>query len=286
MRNKSFNVKTDKEIKDEFTITKLNGHVYNELEIRRIVYHRIFLIKNGKGTIHIDGVDFQLSENELYLLSAGQLFAFHAGTEITGFEVIFGDFFWAKTPSSASDCKAALFNNINDHQQLKLKLNEYSAMCLLFEVLFKEKNKNHYSNKLELMAAYFKIIMIKITNVSNFINRDYDVFENQLYQKFIRLVYQEYQTTHEVAAFSSKLGISAKKLTEVCKRCVGRGAKDIINMELITEAKRSLQFSSKPINEIALDLNFSTSGQFSAFFKKYALISPNEYRSLAASPSN
>jgi AraC-like DNA-binding protein len=49
---------------------------------------------------------------------------------------------------------------------------------------------------------------------------------------------------------------------------------------LISEAKRSLQFSSLPVKEIAFELNFSSPDQFSHFFKKNAQFSPLDYRTL------
>jgi len=48
----------------------------------------------------------------------------------------------------------------------------------------------------------------------------------------------------------------------------------------MAEAKRSLQFSSNPIKEIAFQLNFATPDQFSHFFKNNAQVSPNDYRAL------
>ena len=120
--------------------------------------------------------------------------------------------------------------------------------------------------------------MIKIANVNASLINGYDSFENQLYRQFIELVSYQYQTTHEVADFANQLGIPARKLSELCKRCSGKGAKDIINGQLIAEAKRSLQFSAKPVKEIAFQLNFQAPDQFSHFFKKYTQISPNDYR--------
>jgi AraC family transcriptional activator of pobA len=70
-----------------------------------------------------------------------------------------------------------------------------------------------------------------------------------------------------VADYANQLGISAQKLTDLTKRCSGRGAKDLINGQLIAEAKRSLQFSSILVKEIAFQLDFSTPDQFSHFFK-------------------
>ncbi|HMG07374.1 MAG TPA: helix-turn-helix domain-containing protein [Mucilaginibacter sp.] len=268
----------DKEIKDSFSINYLSNQTFDSLSVCRINYHRIFMLKEGSGTLLIDDVAYQLAGSELFLLAKGQLYAFHPNTHITGYELSFGDCFWEKTPDSANNCKAVLFNNAAANQQLPLNNTDQSELDVLFQTLYQEFIKDDYPNKLDALAAYLKIIMIKIANVNAALIHGYDSYENQLYRQFIELVSKRYQATHEVADFANQLGISARKLSDLCKRCSGKGAKDIINGQLIAEAKRSLQFSSKPVKEIAFHLNFSTPDQFSHFFKKNTQISPHDYR--------
>jgi AraC-like DNA-binding protein len=268
----------DKEIKDSFSINYLSNQTFDGLSVCRINYHRIFMLSEGSGTLLVDDVAYQLSGSELFLLAKGQLYAFHPNTRITGYELSFGDCFWEKAPDSASNCKAVLFNNAAANQQLPLNNTDQSELDVLFQMLYQEFIKDDYPNKLDALAAYLKIIMIKIANVNAALIHGYDSYEKQLYREFIELVSKQYQATHEVAYFASQLGISARKLSDLCKRCSGKGAKDIINGQLIAEAKRSLQFSSKPVKEIAFHLNFSTPDQFSHFFKKNTQISPHDYR--------
>ena len=132
------------------------------------------------------------------------------------------------------------------------------------------------------MDAYPKIIMIKIANLKALLTDGHESYDNQLYRQFLELVSHKYQTTHEVADFAQLLGISTRKLTDLCNKCSGKGAKEIINGQLIAEAKRSLQFSASPVKEIAFQLNFSTPDHFSHFFKKNTQLSPYQYRTVFA----
>ncbi|MRG45760.1 helix-turn-helix domain-containing protein [Chitinophaga sp. SYP-B3965] len=268
-------IKADTVLEDSFSITYRDHHIFPHEPVCRIDYHRIFLILEGAGSIQIDDNTYPISGNEIFLLARGQLFAFKKGTTISGYELSFGDCFWEKAPASANNCKAVLFNNAAANQHLPLDKEE---IAFLFQVLLKEFLKETYVNKTDALAAYLKIIMIKIANINASLIKGYDNHEKQVYREFLGLVSQQYQSTHEVAAFATQLNISARKLTELCKRCAGVGAKDIINGQLIGEAKRALQFSSKPVKEIAYSLNFLTPEQFSHFFKKYTRLSPKEYR--------
>lgn len=279
MSEKSFlQLQVDQELKDSFSVNHLSNQSFDALSVRRANYHRIFIVNDGRGTLQADDTTFNLSGNELLLIAKGQLYGFHPGTRINGNELSFGDCFWEKAPGSASNCKAVLFNNASANQQLPLNSTDYTELDILFNTLYKEFIKEDYPNKLDALAAYLKIIMIKIANVTASLINGYDSHENQLYRRFIELVSSQYQTTHEVADFANQLGISARKLSDLSRRCSGKGAKEIINGQLIAEAKRSLQFSSRPVKEIAFYLNFSTPDQFSHFFKKNTQVSPNDYR--------
>jgi AraC-like DNA-binding protein len=268
----------EQEIKDSFSIEAWQNQSFDHLSLCRLFYHRIILVKAGKGTLQIDEATYPVNNNELFLLSRGQVYQFLPGTQVTGYTLSFGDCFWEKAPASASNCKSVLFNNTAANQHLAIQHNDYHELSTFFESLRQEFEKEDYINKPDALAAFLKIIMIKIANLHAALAKGYDSYDRQLYRQFIELVSQQYQTTHEVAAFADLLGISTRKLADLCRQCSGKGAKEIINGQLIAEAKRALQFSSRPVKEIAFQLNFSTPEQFSHFFKKNAGRSPHEYR--------
>jgi AraC family transcriptional activator of pobA len=272
------NMVADKEIKDSFSISPIENHVINAQVVHRTTYNRMFLIIAGVGNLKIDDRIFPVSGGELILIAKGQVYAFTPNTSLSGYELCFGDCFWEKAPASASNCKAVLFNNASANQHIPLSDNDLSELLSLYSILFREFIKGAYINKLDALAAYLKIIMIKVANMNAALIKGYDNYENQLYRQFLELISKQYKDTHEVAEFARQLGVSARKLAELCNRISGKGAKEIINGQIIAEAKRTLQFSSRPVKEIAYYLNFSSPDQFSHFFKKNTQISPDHYR--------
>jgi len=273
------NIIADRDIKDSFSVENWEEQHFDDQRVHRATYNRIFLITKGSGQVVIDTAPYPIVGDQLLLISKGQLFTFSADTVLTGYAISFGDCFWERGPDSANNCKAVLFNNASDNQQIPLTADDVQELNPLFKTLYTEFIQPGYINKLDAMAAYLKIIMIKTANINASLSKGFDSYDNQLYRQFLELVSRQYQNTHEVAEFAKQLGISTRKLTELCNRCAGKGAKDIINGQLISEAKRSLQFSAKPVKEIAYHLNFSTPEQFSHFFKKNTLVSPHQYRS-------
>lgn len=274
------NLVVEEEIKNSFSILFLEDKKYTQKSTYRLLYNRILLIESGIGEIIIDDQIFQISSSQLFLAAKGQFISFNTGTKFTGYELSFGDCFWERTPSSANNCKAVLFNNASANQTIPLNQQDNIELISIFKSLCYEYQKEEYINQLDALAAYLKIIMIKIANVNHSLSKGFDSYENQIYAQFLELISKNYKTSREVADYAGLLGISARKLTDLCKRCSSRGAKELINGQIIAEAKRALQFTSNPVKEIAFQLNFTTAEQFSHFFKKNAQVSPHEYRLL------
>ena len=270
---------TEPVINNSFSVERIDKCLVDAEVSSRLSYHRIVLVESGTGRLTIDNNSFEIRSHEVFLMSKGQIYKFGNSTIITGYIISFGDCFWEKTPKSASNCKAVLFNNTTANQRLQLNNSEISELSFLFNVLQNEYKAQQYVNQMDALAAYLKIIMIKLANVKLTEEVTFDSQDYILYRKFMELLSSQYRSYHAVNDYAEMLNLTARRLSELCKRCSGNSAKEIIDGQIIAEAKRSLQFSSFPVKEIAYALNFNSSEQFSHFFKKNTNLSPADYRS-------
>ncbi|RZK24993.1 MAG: helix-turn-helix domain-containing protein [Flavobacterium sp.] len=273
--------KIEAEIKDSFLISKIPSDK-NALNLSRLAYHRIILITDGEGSLIIDDNIYNIEKNQLYIVSQGQVFDNRNVSLFSGFQISFGDCFWKRTPGSVNNCKAVLFNNAQDNQCLQIQASDADDILPHFTALMNEYDSVTYINKLDVLAAFLKIIMIKIANLNASLTKGFDNFEKQLFRDFMESVSQDYYYRHEVSDYAKQFNITPRRLSEISKRCAGKTAKDIINGQLIAEAKRHLQFSTVAVKEIAYQLSFATPEQFSNFFKKNVNTSPTDYRSYFA----
>ncbi len=265
-------------ISNSFFIERFSNLALSNEFPSRLSYHRILLIEHGSGRLTIDDNTFEVTNNKMFLLAKGQIYFFDKSIISSGFILCFGDCFWEKAPASASNCKAVLFNNAAANQQLQLHEDELEEFTFLFKTLLNEFNREAYSNKFDALAAYLKIIMIKIANVRITDKGSFDSQDYIIYRKFMDLLSIEFKKYREVNDYGKMLGITSRRLSDLCKRCSNKSAKEIINGQLVAEAKRFLQFSSSSIKEIAYLLNFNSPEQFSHFFKKYTNFSPASFR--------
>lgn len=102
--------------------------------------------------------------------------------------------------------------------------------------------------------------------------------KKELFLKFDELVKENILLYKDVGFYAKQLCISDKYLIEVVKKATGKTPHQIIDEALLKEAYVMLCNPGYSITQIADLLQFSSVSAFGRFFKKYASISPTEYR--------
>jgi AraC-like DNA-binding protein len=243
-------------------------------------FSEILWITKGKGVQDIDGTQFRLSSNNLFLIPEGQVHNISKTANISGYLLCFKEDFWHYAPVGIRNFQSSLFNNLLINSYFHPPKTDANEITSLLESMLYEFKKPEFTSKTELLAAYMKVLLIKIHNLKTTVSiaAKANLKEYQLFEQTIDLVENEYGTSHEVAYYAGKMSISTRKLTQICQLFSGKGAKELIDQRIISESKRFLQFSSLSVKEITAALNYSDQYQFSKFFKKHTGISPVAYR--------
>lgn len=129
-----------------------------------------------------------------------------------------------------------------------------------------------------LQAAYFDVcdllrrqgIGVQPTSV-----RAFSIFE-----QFIRILSKEYVRHRDVSWYANELTITSKYLSDAVKVVSGRTASSWINVFVITEIKSMLRNTDLNIKEIAEELHFPNQSLLGKYFRKYAAMTPSEYRKI------
>lgn len=117
-----------------------------------------------------------------------------------------------------------------------------------------------------VIKALLKVFLLHLIrlNQDGFLNQDTN--QKRVYE-FCMLLDQFYDTQRKASFYSSRLGITEKRLNQVLQEKMNKTITQLIHARLILEAKRKLTASNKTIKEIANDLNFEEHSYFSRFFK-------------------
>ncbi|EAR15916.1 helix-turn-helix domain-containing protein [Robiginitalea biformata] len=96
--------------------------------------------------------------------------------------------------------------------------------------------------------------------------------------RFKKLIYQRFETCHEVRDYADLLNISDKYLNECVNEVLGVNAKSLIDEQRIMRSRHLLKFSDKAIKEISYELGFSSPDYFGFFLKKHTGMTPTMIR--------
>ncbi|MCQ2374673.1 MAG: hydroxymethylpyrimidine/phosphomethylpyrimidine kinase [Salinivirgaceae bacterium] len=101
---------------------------------------------------------------------------------------------------------------------------------------------------------------------------------NDLYNKFLSQVADNYTKSHDVQFYADALAITTRYLSQITKSISGRTPKQVIDSQILRESEVLLNTTTMSIQEIANVLGFSSQMVFAKFFRKCKGQSPSAYR--------
>jgi AraC family transcriptional regulator, transcriptional activator of pobA len=99
--------------------------------------------------------------------------------------------------------------------------------------------------------------------------------------RYDRLVEREVARWHRVADYSRELGVSPGHLNALCRRHLGRSAKQIIQDRLVARSRRLLLYSDESAARVGYALGFQDPSYFARFFRGATGRSPSAFRAAA-----
>ena len=93
-----------------------------------------------------------------------------------------------------------------------------------------------------------------------------------------QLVDAHFRNQRQLEFYAEKLAMTPDRLNDLVKRATGVTAGHLIRQRVLTEAKRELMFSNRPINDIAYELDFVDPSHFARFFRKQTGMTPQNFR--------
>lgn len=265
-----------------FKVTPLEDNHHLQ-ELQRMSYYTIVLITEGTAKLRAELSEYEVKENALICLALYQPFQLEM-QGCKGFVIHFHpDFFCIYKHHNEVACNGVLFNNIYQQPFHHLELSETAKLLMIIEQM-REELKQEALAQHELLSSYLKIFLINATrsriNCSGDLRDPAELPEEPfVLQKLKDAIEANFKEKHSPSDYASILNISAKALAKITKTHFRKTLTSMISERIISEAKRELYLTSKPVKAIAFELGFEDEFYFSRFFKNNVNVSPQIYRS-------
>ncbi|HLL41872.1 MAG TPA: helix-turn-helix domain-containing protein [Segetibacter sp.] len=144
---------------------------------------------------------------------------------------------------------------------------------------------NEFNNKqegyIEVIKANLDIFFIEYVRQSQDpkeIEKTESNYIQERFEELIDLLETNISRMKNVSEYADFLSLSSYQLNAITKASVGKTVSDLINEQIILEAKRFLLATPNQIKEIADYLGYEDVSYFIRFFKKHTGHSPDTFR--------
>lgn len=254
----------------------------DEANSDRFSRHAIHVLcKKGNCTFQMSGNSFTIKEGDFVIWTHGKLVSEISVTDDFVVTVLYVSYQFVRKNYPSNDYD--IIGNLSLLQNPVLTLtHEERALC--------DNDLKQIANRLpdtahafyhELLGCLVVAFFLDLYHIHKRIYRENPVSDQNalLLRRFVELLETgEYKVNRDVAHYASKLFVTPKYLSEVCKKVSGRTATFWIDRFTIAEITRYLRDKKLTLTIISEDLNFSSISYFSRYVQRILGISPSEFR--------
>lgn len=230
-------------------------------------YFEIILVREGGGEQLIDFTKTGLTKNCVYTVYPGQIHHLKR-EEAEGlilqfrkdiFDFIFPvKYHYLYFPQAGLQLDEATFDHLYEITQSILLLTKQPQLSSL---------------SIHKSYSYLQIVLITlIEQHQHHSNNDVGSFGG----RFLQLLSQGIKEKRKVADYADQMGLSTDRLTALCKETFGTTPLRLIHESLLLEIKRLMVSGNLTLKEIAFELNFDSTANFSSFVKSATTFTPSE----------
>ncbi|NLQ17474.1 helix-turn-helix domain-containing protein [Marinomonas sp. M1K-6] len=257
---------------------KINPHRHAQL-------FQILILKAGEVNVQLDAEQYRLRGAWAIIVPAGVVHGFRFAPETDGrvisiAEPLLEDVYKEKSAKFIQPLLSqACYIDFNAHRTV------FSELWPLIQQLERESAiiregralMSEYLIKAILLLLHRQQANDAVTNTNKT-----ELSQAQQLKELIEKHYREHWTSHQ---YAEKLNTSISRLNRLSKTAFNQSTLELIHDRVLLEAKRSLIYTARSVEEISYDLGFKDPGYFSRFFKRSTGVPPGKFRALSNQPA-
>jgi AraC family transcriptional regulator, transcriptional activator of pobA len=271
MENKPINIKNKLDEGLSFKVSRFKEQIKKTHPHKHDAYYEMIFLLEGEGFHTIESEKFQVSTPDFYFLKPGQLHYWQFTSIPKGFVILFNE---NEFDTLRETSLPEMTRKLAGTTRLKLSTGQF-PLSLLHEICQEFNRPGEYSG--EIIHGLMRAIMGRLLQLGKSAT-DLSVQPTGYYDRFLNLLLNEIPRLRKVNEYAGLLHITPQNLNAACRKHSGKTASQLINSQLILEAKRYILHTGYTILEIADILQFTDASHFVKFFRKQEGMTPIQFR--------
>jgi AraC family transcriptional regulator, transcriptional activator of pobA len=264
---------------DSFRIFKVNEILMGkdlDQELHRHDFYFILLLTKGYGHHEIDFVEHPITDNSITIMRPGQVHRFELKAGSEGYWLAFNKEFSLLSLTAGN----ALLRKAASRNFLKLDEKCVDQLCTIMQIILEEYTCRQSGFEF-IVKANLEILFIQLLRCRQ---KDLDAsaeanqYRQEKLQEFLQLLEVNIGEKKQAAAYADMVNLSPFQLNSITKSLLGKTVVDLIDDQILLEAKRSLLGTPNQISHIAEQLGYTDVSYFIRFFKRKMGVTPEAFR--------
>lgn len=269
----------DSFVPDRFSIRRIESLTTETAlnhERHRHDFYFILLVEKGSGAHEIDFVTHPVIDQSIFVVRPGQVHQLTLSKGSSGFMLQFNiDFYAARSGNIDNPLR-----KLSSIKPGNLSYSSFEKIGMILNIIFQEYTQKEYRYKEAVMAS-LDILFIELFRQD--LSQPITIPEAKLYalerlETLQNLLENHIQSKKQVHEYAAMLNITPYQLNAITKTLLQKTGSELINDQIILEAKRLLIGTSSQVNQIADHLGYQDPSYFIRFFKKHTGQTPESFR--------
>jgi len=245
-------------------------------DLHRHDFFFILALQNGNGNHEIDFTDYEVQNNSIFILRPGQVHQLQLKAGSTGFLAEFDTaFYYPKDKLANLRLIKAGNKNVCAFEAERFKKLQDILAYINNEYTLKQEG---YTEVIKANLDIFFIEFIRQSRNPLGNTKSSTTYAQERFEEFMDLTSTHITTYKQVSQYADLLSLSTYQLNAITKAAVGKPASELINEQIVLEAKRYLLATPNQVKDIADHLGYEDISYFIRFFKKHTGFSPEAFR--------
>jgi AraC family transcriptional regulator, transcriptional activator of pobA len=259
-----------------FSISEmLSGKDMNQ-ELHRHDFYFILVVSKGSGIHEIDFVEYPITDNSISIMRPGQVHRFKLKVGSEGYWLAFNREFQLLSSAKGKQ----LLRKVASQNFYKLDKTDIGALSVSLKSVLKEytSKEDRFEDMIKANLNIFLIQLLRYQQNDQDASVKVNDYQQKKLQEFLDLLEVNIRTEKQAAAYADMMSLSPFQLNSITKSLLEKTATELINDQILLEAKRYLLGTSNQVTQIASQLGYQDISYFIRYFKKKMGVTPEVFR--------